>query len=61
MKAGKHMPALKQAVLKRQEEIYLVENCGMEGERICTGAENIPDDAGYYSIVIVKERICPLT
>jgi precorrin-2/cobalt-factor-2 C20-methyltransferase len=55
------MPALKQAVLKRQEEIYLVENCGMEGERICTGAENIPDDAGYYSIVIVKERICPLT
>jgi precorrin-2/cobalt-factor-2 C20-methyltransferase len=61
MKAGKHMPALKQAVLNRQAEIYLVENCGMEGERICTGAENIPDGAGYYSIVIVKEKICPLT
>jgi precorrin-2/cobalt-factor-2 C20-methyltransferase len=56
MKAGKQMSAVKQAVLTRQEEIYLVENCGMEGERICTGAENIPEDAGYYSLVIVKER-----
>jgi precorrin-2/cobalt-factor-2 C20-methyltransferase len=56
MKAGKQMAAVKQAVLQRQEEIYLVENCGMEGERICTGAENIPEDAGYYSLVIVKEK-----
>jgi precorrin-2/cobalt-factor-2 C20-methyltransferase len=56
MKAGKQMPAVKQAVLNRHDEIYLVENCGLEGERICKGPENIPDDAGYYSLVIVKGK-----
>jgi precorrin-2/cobalt-factor-2 C20-methyltransferase len=56
MKAGKQMAAVKQAVSQRQEEIYLVENCGMAGERICKGAEHIPEDAGYYSLVIVKEK-----
>lgn len=56
MKAGKKMAAVKQAMLQRQEEIYLVENCGMPGERICVGAEQIPEDAGYYSIIILKEK-----
>jgi precorrin-2/cobalt-factor-2 C20-methyltransferase len=56
MKAGKKMAAVKQAVMERQEDIYLVENCGMPGERICVGAEQIPEDAGYYSLVILKER-----
>jgi precorrin-2/cobalt-factor-2 C20-methyltransferase len=56
MKAGKKMAAVKRAVADRQGQIYLVENCGMPGERICTGAENIPEDAGYYSLVIIKEK-----
>jgi precorrin-2/cobalt-factor-2 C20-methyltransferase len=56
MKAGKKMAAVKQAVMERQEDIYLVENCGMPGERVCVGAEQIPEDAGYYSLVILKER-----
>ena len=34
----------------------MVENCGMEEERIYKGIDSIPDEAGYFSIVIVKEK-----
>ena len=57
MKAGKKMPLVKEAVARMDEDIYMVENCGMEGERICYGAEEIPEDAGYYSLIIVKDKI----
>lgn len=56
MKAGKKMPLVKEAVARMEADVYMVENCGMEGERICQGADEIPEDAGYYSLVIVKEK-----
>lgn len=56
MKAGKKMPLVKEAVSRMDEDIYMVENCGMTGERICRGAEEIPEDAGYYSLIILKEK-----
>ena len=34
----------------------MVENCGMDGERLAIGAKNFPEDAGYYSLMIVKDR-----
>ena len=56
MKAGKKMPLVKEAVAHMDADIYMVENCGMTGERICRGADEIPEDAGYYSLIIVKEK-----
>ena len=56
MKAGKKMPLVKEAVARMEADVYMVENCGMEGERICQGADEIPENAGYYSLVIVKEK-----
>ena len=56
MKAGKKMPLVKEAVARMDADVYLVENCGMAGERICQGADEIPEDAGYYSLIIVKEK-----
>lgn len=56
MKAGKKMPLVKEAVAQMNADIYMVENCGMEGERICRGAEEIPEDTGYYSLIIVKDK-----
>ena len=55
MKAGAKMPDVKQAVAARKMEIHMVENCGMPGERIYERAEDIPDDAGYSSLMIIKE------
>lgn len=55
MKAGKKMPAVKQAVRQNGLSAQMVENCGMEEECIYESVEEIPDDAGYYSLIIIKE------
>ena len=34
----------------------MVENCGMPGEKIYRDAAEIPDDASYYSVIIIKEK-----
>ena len=55
MKAGKRLTEIKNAVDESNQSIYFVENLGIEDEHIIEGVENIPDTAGYYSMVIVKE------
>ena len=37
-------------------EVRMVENCGMPDEHIYNSVEEIPDDAGYYSLIIAKEK-----
>ena len=54
MKAGKQMPRVKEQLKKLDCDVSMVENCGMEQERVYYGAEEIPEDAGYYSLLIVK-------
>lgn len=56
MKAGKQMAAVKAAVSQTADDIYMIENCGMENERMIYGAQELPEDAGYYSLIIVKEN-----
>lgn len=56
MKAGRKIPYVKQTVKKKKLEIEMVENCGMENERIYRSADEIPDDAGYYSLIMIKEN-----
>ncbi len=56
MKAGKQLGRVKEAVRQTRADVYMIENCGMEGERILHGVDAIPDDSGYYSLIIVKER-----
>ena len=36
--------------------VRMVENCGMPDEHIYNSVEEIPDDAGYYSLIIAKEK-----
>jgi precorrin-2/cobalt-factor-2 C20-methyltransferase len=58
MKAGSKMAALKQKLVEQEKEgakIYMVENCGMEQEKCYDKAEDMNDEASYYSIVICKE------
>lgn len=60
MKSGRKLAelkdALKEASKEHSFEVFCVENCGMEQERKTTGMENLNPDAGYLTIVIVKER-----
>lgn len=56
MKSGRQLKHVKQILLSRGEHAVMAENCGMDGERLVFETEGIPEDAGYYSLVIVKER-----
>ena len=57
MKAGKKMPLVKESIRKSGGQAMMVTNCGMPGEKVYQGVEEMPDDAGYYSLVIVKEEV----
>lgn len=55
MKAGKKMGAVKEQLVKLKESAVMIENCGMENEKIYRGSKEIPDSSGYYSLIIVKD------
>ena len=56
MKAGRKMEQIKETLKEQRQALYMVENCGMEKEAIYTTAESVPEQASYYSLIIVKEE-----
>ena len=56
MKAGSKMAAVKEALERECVSGGMVENCGMENESIFQGVQEIPDKAGYYSLIVIKEQ-----
>lgn len=54
MKTGRKMAQVRENIQKSGQQAVMIENCGMPGERIYEGAENIPEKSGYYSLIIVK-------
>ena len=56
MKAGKKMGKVKEILRETGCEGMMIENCGMPGEKIYRSIEEINENAGYYSLVIVKEK-----
>lgn len=56
MKAGKQISAVKEQLKEQQAEVMMIENCGMANEKIYWNVDEIPADAGYYSLIIVKEK-----
>lgn len=56
MKTGKKMAQVKDVLKKEGQEARMVMNCGLRGEKIYRRTEEIPEDAGYFSIVIAKEK-----
>ena len=55
MKTGRNMEHVRKSILESGQNAVLVENCGMEGEKLYWGAENFPEQPSYYSLIIVKE------
>lgn len=62
MKAGKNMANIKRLLKQDKKEcrneceVMMVENCGMPGEKISYGIDEINEKAGYYSLIIIKEK-----
>ena len=55
MKVGKQMATVKEELKTKGIEAVMIENCGMKNEKIYKNIDEIPDDAGYYSLIIAKE------
>lgn len=55
MKSGRKMDRVKELLRESGRDVTMVENCGMENEHVYHGVEEIPDNAGYYSLIIAKE------
>ena len=56
MKSASHMKEKKELLMASGRKVGCVENCGMANEKVYYSAEEIPDDAGYFSLVIAKEK-----
>lgn len=56
MKSGKSICAVRDAIDKDRFDCYAVERCGMEGERVHMTLDTVDDSAGYFSLLIMKEK-----
>ena len=55
MKSGKKLSEVKSLLERQGRDVKMVENCGMENEKIYGSIKEIPDEAGYYSLLIVRD------
>lgn len=54
MKAASKMPEVKKLLKDKNMQCAMVENCGMENEKIYETAEEIPDQASYFSVIVAR-------
>ena len=56
MKSASHIKEVKELLEKSDLSVYMAENCGMGPEKIYRSADEIPDTAGYFSLIIAKNN-----
>ncbi|MBP5750679.1 MAG: precorrin-2 C(20)-methyltransferase [Firmicutes bacterium] len=56
MKSASRMKEVKDLLRNAGKDVSCVINCGMENEQICRSLDEIPDDAGYFSLLIAKDK-----
>ena len=54
MKSASHMAEVKEKLKALGFRAGAVENCGLKTEKVYRSLEEIPDDAGYFSVIIAK-------
>lgn len=55
MKSGKYFGEVRRLLAARGVNAQIVERCGLPGERVFHSLGEAPGDAGYLSIIVVKE------
>lgn len=55
MKMGSKFSELKGLLEDKNQQVAAVERCQMEGEKCYRKAEELPDEASYYTLVFVRE------
>lgn len=56
MKSASSMKKVKELLRESGRKAAAVENCSMETERVYRSVDEIPDDAGYLSLIIAKDE-----
>ena len=56
MKSASYMKEVKDILRESGRAVNAVIDCGMESEIVCRSVDEIPDDAGYFSLIIAKEK-----
>ena len=56
MKSASHMKEIKERLKESGRDVQVVENCSMQDEKIYRSVDEIPDDAGYFSLILAKEK-----
>ncbi len=54
MKTGKKMNTVKEILRESGKNAVMVENCGMPDEKRYYSVDEIPDDCGYFALIIAK-------
>ena len=56
MKSGKKISDVKDKIKEKNLKAVMIENCGMENEKVYEDLDHIPEKISYYSLIIVKEQ-----
>ena len=56
MKSASKMAQVKDMIRRSGRKAVMAENCTMENEKLYRSVDEIPDDAGYFSLIIAKEK-----
>ena len=56
MKSASQMAKVKDMLRRSGRKAVMAENCTMENEKLYHSIDEIPDDAGYFSLIIAKEK-----
>ena len=55
MKSASRMKEVREMIRRSGREASAVLNCGMESEMVCRSLDEIPDDTGYFSLIISRQ------
>ena len=55
MKSASRMKEVRDMIRRSGREASAVLNCGMESEMVCRSLDEIPDDTGYFSLIISRQ------
>lgn len=56
MKAGSAIDTIIDDLRKSEADVYMVENCGLENEKVYYGTNDLNLNAGYMSLIVVKPK-----
>ena len=56
MKVGRRLSAIKKKAAGAGRMAHLIENCGMENEKVYSGVGSMPEKAEYFSLMILEPQ-----